>query len=500
MHPGEYPDAPFAAARQVQATTPSWRFGPPTGLFDFHIGKGVSVVVGCGLGGTSLINAGVALQPRPDVFDESWPAALRGGSDPELANGYRKARAILGSTPVPANMRLAKAAALQVSAKALASHVSAAEVNVTFTTTRNAADIEQRACVGCGDCISGCNFGAKNTTLMNYLPLAYQHDAEIFTKAAVGTVRPGNSGGWEVLVRPLGNSRGRTPRGDLVVTAKRVVLAAGSLGTTGVLRRSCHAGLSLSDQVGEHFSDNGDVLGFSYDGRDVANSVGAGHHRLRRPIGPTITGVIDLRNTTNGTGLIIEDGAYPGGIGPIYSPGMALIAFLEGGPSDWSWPRRVAELIPRLAMSAFGPYAGPVARSLPYEVMISDTEHGRIEVNGDRIWVDWPNASKRVALRAADAKLRDAARALGGEYVVVPVSSKALGRPLVTVHPLGGCVMASDASRGVVDDRGRVFAGPSGTAVHDGLYVADGSIVPRSLGANPLLTISALAERIIALM
>ncbi len=55
--------------------------------------------------------------------------------------------------------------------------------------------------------------------------------------------------------------------------------------------------------------------------------------------------------------------------------------------------------------------------------------------------------------------------------------------------------MADDAERGVVDDRGRVFAGPTGSEVHDGLLVADGSIIPRPLDVNPLLTISALTER-----
>ena len=75
---------------------------------------------------------------------------------------------------------------------------------------------------------------------------------------------------------------------------------------------------------------------------------------------------------------------------------------------------------------------------------------------------------------------------------------KELRHEIVTVHPLGGCPMGDAAETGVVDDRGRVFAGPAGAAVHDGLYVCDGAVVPRPLGVNPLLTISALAERIAA--
>jgi cholesterol oxidase len=58
--------------------------------------------------------------------------------------------------------------------------------------------------------------------------------------------------------------------------------------------------------------------------------------------------------------------------------------------------------------------------------------------------------------------------------------------------------MADDAGGGVVDGYGRVFAGAQGTAVHEGLYVLDGSIIPRSLGVNPLYTISALSERNLA--
>ena len=69
-----------------------------------------------------------------------------------------------------------------------------------------------------------------------------------------------------------------------------------------------------------------------------------------------------------------------------------------------------------------------------------------------------------------------------------------MGRQLITVHPLGGCPMGQSGETGVVDDCGRVYRG-NGTQVYDNLMVLDGSIIPRSLGVNPLLTITALAER-----
>ena len=64
-----------------------------------------------------------------------------------------------------------------------------------------------------------------------------------------------------------------------------------------------------------------------------------------------------------------------------------------------------------------------------------------------------------------------------------------------TIHPLGGCCMADDASQGGTNHKGQLFSGSSGTDVYSTFYVCDGSVVPTSLGVNPLWTISAIAER-----
>ena len=98
----------------------------------------------------------------------------------------------------------------------------------------------------------------------------------------------------------------------------------------------------------------------------------------------------------------------------------------------------------------------------------------------DRLRISWPGA--------------------GDQPIREPIWTDVLHYNLITVHPLGGCPMGEDAERGAVNDRGQVFSAAAGTATYPGLYVADGSIIPTSLGVNPLLTISALAERAMTLL
>jgi cholesterol oxidase len=150
---------------------------------------------------------------------------------------------------------------------------------------------------------------------------------------------------------------------------------------------------------------------------------------------------------------------------------------------------RIAESLLR------GPYHGAMNHTQTYLVMAHDDESGQITVEHGRPRIRWPNAGKQPIYATIEKTLEAATRALGGDYVRDPISANLLGERLVTVHPLGGCAMADSAENGVVDQAGRVFSGTTGAAVHDGLYVMDGAVMPISLGVNPLLTISALAER-----
>ena len=497
LHPGEYPNTALSAAREIQVHTAKADHGSAVGLFDFHVGPDVTVLSGCGLGGTSLINASVALEPSDAIFaDERWPAPLR--HRPEVLRPFmRAAREMLGSNPYPQSWpEVPKLQALERAAAALGRPVVRPDLNVTFADGPNAAGVRQNACNLCGDCCSGCNYGAKNTVLMNYLPDAYAHGAHIFTEVAVQSVRR-CEGTWRVGFGALGEGGGRNPGGasSRFVTADVVILAAGTLGSTEILLRSRELGLPVSDRLGQGFSGNGDVLAFAYDTDEPTRDVGLGDRvsRAGNAVGPTITGLIDLRgpDTAVEDALIIEDGAIPGAL-------ASVIPLMLCAASD-EVPEGAARRLRELAGIPFGSRRGPVGRTLTYLVMSTDDAGGRIAMENDRVQVVWPEVGQQPAFARDNRILAEATRALQGTQTPDPLWAWTHEHSLISVHPLGGCPMADDAAGGVVDHKGQVFD-PSGGGVHDGLYVCDGSVIPCALDANPSLTISALAERTAALL
>jgi cholesterol oxidase len=497
FQPGDYPNSELAATREMQVDAPAGHLGSRTGLYDLHVNKDIHVFVGCGLGGTSLVNANVSLRAESRVFDDPrWPQALQDDLSTLLEDGYRRAEEMLKPVPYPDDFpAVAKLQAHERSAAALGGNFYRTPINVTFAEGVNHVGVEQHTCTLCGDCVSGCNYGAKNTVLMNYLPDAKNHGAEIYTQVSVRRIER-KENRWLVHYQSLGAGREKFAAPTLFVSADIVILAAGTLGSTEILLRSQVAGLSLSDQLGQRFTGNGDVLAFGYNNDATINGIGFGHHRPegRGPVGPCITSVIDLRHQPDlQDGMVIEEGSLPGAISAFLPPAFAAAAKLTGKDTDKG--DFVQEQARELESLVRGAYHGSMQNTQTYLVMSHDDGAGRLYLNDDRLRVDWLGVGQQSIFQRANECLEQATRPLGGTYVKNPAWSAPLNYDLITVHPLGGCVMADDAERGVVNHKGQVFAGASGVTVHDGLYVCDGAIIPRSLGVNPLLTISALAER-----
>jgi cholesterol oxidase len=502
---GDFPDRFVEAQEQFQVSQDGAHVsGSRLGLYDLHLGKDIHVFVGCGLGGGSLINANVSLPPDPRVWkDPVWPKEI--GADQLRQEGFARAAEVLRPVPYPDAKPLHKLKALEISGNALSKDVVRPPINVTFERQVNYAGVEQPACTMCGDCCAGCNVGSKNTVQVTYLADAYNHGAEIFTEVRVSHVKP-ERGRWRVFFEPMGHDREKFAAAEQSITADVVVLAAGTLGSTEILLRSREKGLAVSDKLGERFTGNGDVLAFAYNNNVPVNGIGVGDPPSAEtdPVGPCITGLIDLRNTAKlEDGMVIEEGSIPSGLAPILPALLSAGAARFGKDTDKGIIDTLDERARQRQSLLFGSYQGAVNRTQTYLVMTHDDAGGRLALDKDRLTVAWRGVADQPIFKTVAENLRRATQATGGTYIRNPLSDTLMGKNLITVHPLGGCVMGHDRTSGVVNHKCQVFdthpeAGID--AVHHGLYVCDGSVIPRPLGVNPLLTITALAERAMILL
>jgi cholesterol oxidase len=478
------------------------------GLFDFRIGDDVSALVGNGLGGGSLINAGVAERPHDDVFeDDAWPSALRADRE-GLQRGYTQAERMLGVRPAETE-HIAKYEALRGFASTLGLDARPVQVAATVRDRRSWLGVEQHACIACGGCVTGCNFWAKNTLPMNYLAYAQRAGARLFTGATVSRVTRGDAG-WSVHFRQTVASHPHTADDAHLITTQHVVIAAGTYGSTEILLRSREAGLRLSEKLGERFSTNGDMINVHYGYPGRVNSAPREDTPFReRKVGPTITGMFES-GRKRAERIVVQELAIPGPLRRVFEEIVTTGAVpVNLSRRDWSAHAPGDE-----DPAAVDTDAVDCAQVLA--AFGDDGAEGRLKLadnwqasHDGAVCVSWENAGDAAVFARQDALLRKS-ELLGGIYLRNPLwkplpddlagllSGPQPGGRLFTVHPLGGCPMGEDAASGVVDDLGRVYdpeVPADRTRVHDGLLVLDGSIVPVALGINPLLTITALAER-----
>lgn len=521
-------------------------------LFDLRLGPDLGVVLANGLGGGSLINAGVMLEAEASVFrGPRWPARLR--CDPGcMEDWYARAARLLGAEHGATDGRRGEPCTI----RSLDGHaprradylrglatpeLPAREVPITVAmraAPRSAAGLPLSRCVACGDCATGCNHGAKESLDTNLLWLARRRGVEMLTGATVLHVHPegldphtGAVAAWQVAVRPTDEQQARQEADPFVLRARRVVLAAGALGSTEILLRSRHHGLALSGRLGEGVSGNGDVLAAVRDTPVLDALADESQDPAARQAGPTITAMLDARALRDPDparppvgagqaqllGCVVQDLAVPGPMRWAFEQIFALGDTLDG----LSRPDRSVH---EAGFDFPDPYAitrAASARTLAVALMGTDAAQGRMVLDGPAaepgsLLIHWPGLGSDPQVQARHRWLREHLQARGQRLIANPlweILPEAMSflvedrkGPMLTVHPLGGCAMADRIEEGVVNEWGQVLhplsardAEAAGLApadrVYEGLAVLDGAIVPAALGINPALSITALVLR-----
>lgn len=475
----------------------------PLGLFELLDYPDISVIKGSGLGGTSLINANVAIKPDREVFEQfGWPASI---TFDELSTYYDRARSVLASSQHPRALsepKLAKFKALEVRASELGIGAEPLYINVNFTIDgKNPYGVDQRPCNDCGNCICGCKVSAKNTLMMNYLPMAKNAGATILTQAQVEWIEKKSDGTWRVHGKHV---NGFDDSSDFSVDAGEVILAAGSLNSTEILLRSSAHGLSLSPALGTRFSGNGDFFGLAYNGDYQTDFLGYPHGQKpaigdSAPPGPNIVGLVRYtEGVPEDQRVAVEDFSFPSAYVEVVK---TLFGLIQGEKTVTGNEAAQKDRLQR-DLNPFGHSHDPngaMNHSMFYLVMGHDNARGTIRLQSSItepdgcICIDWDGVGQQQIFNRLNDEVRRHAQVLRANFISNPTWHMFNLKHLVTAHPLGGCPMANDYLQGVVDPLGGVYA--AGGSIHAGLSVIDGSIVPSALGVNPLLTICALSER-----
>lgn len=481
-----FPRAPGrVAASTVRGTQPA----PGDGFIEYQAFRHMDVVQGSGVGGGSLHYFNVHLRPPPFIFDRpAWPRQL---NYQRLRPYFALAADMLGATPLAAVNERGLPDRTQIFEDAVISIGRQPERVPICVRTSPAGGLP--GCEYCGNCLLGCHVHAKNTLDLNYIPLAEQQGAVVLPQHQAVKITPANQG-YRVSCADLatGNVAGRGAGSGATpplkeLRARRVILAAGTLGTNELLLRCKHQYRTLprlSPRLGQGFSGNGDFIfaGTRYQSRVVDPGRG-----------PSITAGVGFRREPDQF-IYIEDLGYPdpfiwyfNGLIPTHGRLSRLWRQLRGYVGDALGTGLKVELDELLE-------AGYLSHFLPYLGMGTDAANGTLYLNRrGELELHWPVRQSLPMFRDMIGHMEALSRASGGRFVNsflwrTPLARLSLCKTL-TAHPLGGCAMAESPREGVANEFGEVWGYP-------GLYVADGALVPAALGVNPSATISALAERV----
>lgn len=455
-----------------------------TGIQRIHLLPDTLIMAGAGVGGGSLVYANTLYVPPKKFFDDPQWAGITDWAA-ELAPYYDQASRMLGVTVNPT-----MTPADQVM-KAVADDMG---VGHTFVMTPvgvyfgdgpgvphddpffGGAGDPRLGCAQCGSCMTGCRHNAKNTLPKNYLGLAEKAGAIVHPLTTVTALRERPGGGWYVDTVPTGAWTRRRTR---TFSAEHVVVAAGAYSTQKLLHRMKDDGVlpRLSPMLG----------------------------RLSRTNSESILGAVSKTTDHDFTqGVAITSSFYPEPtthVEPVrYGKGSNLMGLLqtvltdkEPGKPRWrTWAKEVATH-PKLAPTLLNVRKWSERAVI---VLVMQPADNSLTVSGKgkgRLWrltsrqgegtpnPDWIPAGNEVTRRVAE-KIDGVPGGTVGDVIGAPM----------TAHFVGGCVIGETPERGVIDPYHRVHG-------YQGLHVVDGAAVSANLGVNPSLTITAQAERAMAL-
>lgn len=551
--PGEFPSkfSELPAHLRIGHQNTGQVGGIHEGLFDVRLGDDVMALVANGVGGGSLINAGVLLEPTASHFPASDPMSplLKALSSGKY---FDRARRSLGGLVTRKNNKgqnyavlntiarhssnargpLPKTMALQSLTAKLPFELT--PISVAMDNEPNSAGVKLNECNLCGDCMTGCNVGAKDSLDANLLETATRGGVSIFSGASVLSLRrskpPEPNGLWVLRVThtdPRLQARELEP---LYVQARKVILAAGTLGSTEILLRSRDQSLVFSSRLGERFSCNGDNIAAAY--RLPKRTRGCGDEDMplgKRGVGPTITG--SIANHTGTRGFLVQEFSVPGPMKRLFEEIVTTAKVLNELPES---DGRTHGNEPPTRIDPLAVSEGDIQRTLLVGIIGHDDAGGTLHLPRplrplDRpaqqgtLRIRWPEARRAESLERAHSKLAGMVASVKARskptlianpmWRLLPeqlanLVSQPRG-PVLTVHPLGGCPIGSSHADGVVDEYGQVFDALDTSNAKPGnnsealtrdswfgsLVVLDGSIFPGSLGVNPALTITATAMR-----
>lgn len=465
---------------KTEEFTHDLQVGTYTRIVDLIQGEGMTVVAGNCVGGSSVVYFAAALRAPSFVFSRRgsvgrrlWPRSItRSSLDPwydRVEQTLPVAQQTWNDVPYAGGLFAALCR------------------NAGWTCNPVPVAVDLGSCTNCNWMLSGCRFGAKRSMLLNYLPAALAHGAEIRPLHEVQTISPAQTPGYRYRVSytQVDGSDYRLVEGAGTIEAKIVVLAAGAMGTPVILQRSAPLLGGVPDAVGKHFSPNGDHVSMALMDEDKIGSVlglqrspGVAYEAL--PIGKPIGSMSYDRMDPHR----VEFSRY--GLQQIYFPPITDILAEDGVPGEPVWfgvdKRTMSTEWPSwltlLAMTeddnegVFGPPppTGSFVRLAP-AASVNTLSYT-------------PNEHTLNGWRQSDADLKAIVERNGlGQHLAWSGSGNQL-----SAHPLASCRIGDDPTLSACDDRHELRGSP-------GIFVTDGASVPTSLTVNPSLTIAALAER-----